>query len=220
MLELLVILLAGAINRVRGWNPVTEFKVAEARRRGGWHWPDVADYDVPDWRRWLAPFCNKFVCAGYMAVLFGAYHFVMFNNMVDAGVIGLIVGAGYALWAAPGWGDYWDFTGQKNDEVGFIDSLLREIESALWLDVFSMVLRGLLGYPLFVALAFYFGSYLPVWVGLGMAGQALVYYLLRYRLGKVISMNAAHDGTLIDAPMVAEWAMGLLIGALIVVSLG
>tara|TARA_B100000989_G_scaffold267629_1_gene221817 strand:+ start:890 stop:1477 length:588 start_codon:yes stop_codon:yes gene_type:complete len=191
---ILLVLLSAAIGRLRGWGATDNIA------------------NPPKWRKLVDAWGSKYHAAAYMGLVFGLAAW--------SASLSVIVAAGYALWAAKGWGDYWDYSDQPNDEVGIIDVAVRWVlPMGPWADFVSMSLRGLLGYPLFIGLAawHYFihadmqACLLALVIGLGMGLQGVVYHLFRYRLGKVISVPWAH--------IITEWVMGGLIGLLIVCSI-
>ena len=186
MTTLIVILLSGIINRWRGWG---------LPKSGAF----------PAWLTWLDRLGGKFYCSAYMGLLFGLY--TLDHN------VGLIVAAGFALWALLGWGDYWDYTEKPNDEVWFIDAVVgRFFKPGAVADFVSMSLRGiLLGYPLFIGLAVYLGSAWPLLIGLGMAAQGPIYHVFFRLLQRQINW--------ITAFIITEFAMGCWIGAVIAAAL-
>jgi len=185
MIALLVIIASALLNRLRGWGV-------------------KKDMVYPAWQAWLDRFGSKGYVAAYMGLLFGLY-------ALDP-IVGGVVALGYAIWAIFGWGDYWDYTDQPNDEVWIIDTIVaRYFKPGAMADFASMSLRGLLGYPLFVLLAVYLGSMWPLLIGLGMAAQGAIYHVFFKQLGRVIDWEKAF--------ITAELVTGAWIGALIVVSL-
>lgn len=92
--------------------------------------------------------------------------------------IGAIVAIGWALWAFKGWGDYFDFSDRRNDEVRFVDELIgRHVNPSPLNDMLSMSLRGLFILPLFIALSVYLSSLLPLLLGLAASLQGAFYYI-------------------------------------------
>lgn len=95
--------------------------------------------------------------------------------------IGIIVALGYQFWAIWGWGDYWDGSDAENDEVAIIDDLFEEMPEGLIKDFLSLTLRGLIGYPTFIALY----AFVPdlTWhalvIGLGTGLQGFIYHGFR-----------------------------------------
>lgn len=185
MKTFLAITIGALINRLRGWQPSKEA-------------------GHPFWVEWLAIMGSKYACAATFGILVWVYSF-------DPGV-GLIAGLGYALWAGPGWGDYWDYSEAANDEVSIIDAIVGiYAKPGAWADFFAMSLRGLIGYPLFMVLAAYLGSIWPLLIGLGMAAQGVIYHV-GFQWGKrFIEWTWAF--------VITELLMGAWIGALVAAAL-
>lgn len=122
------------------------------------------------WETGYEKWHGKYPCAVYMGLLWGLLS-------MDA-VIGLIVAIGWALWAFKGWGDYFDFSDRRNDEVDWIDAVvLKRVPSGPMNDMVSMSLRGLFILPLFVALSVYLLTPLPSLLGLVAILQGPFYYI-------------------------------------------
>lgn len=182
---LLVIICSALINRLRGWSL-------------------KKNVSYPAWQVLLSRFSGKAICTVYLGMLFWLFTF-------DP-IIGGIVTLGYMVWAVFGWGDYWDYSDDPNDEVWLIDVIVaRYFKSGAMADFVSMSLRGVLGYPLFVMLAVYLGSLWPLLFGLGMAAQGAIYHVFFKLLGRIIHWEKAF--------ITAELVMGGWIGALIIASL-
>lgn len=122
------------------------------------------------WESGYQQFHSKYLCAVYLGVITGVYAWDW--------VIGVIVAMGWALWAARGWGDYFDFSSNKNDEIAQIDALLApHVPSGALNDALSMSIRGLFILPLFIALSVYLLSPSPLLLGLGACLQGSFYYI-------------------------------------------
>jgi hypothetical protein len=117
---------------------------------------------------WGKPFTSKGVTSVLCGVIAGGYSL---NPLV-----GIIVALGMYFWAVFGWGDYFDFSGKKNDEIAPIDWLIsRLMRPSPLADCVSMSIRGLFIAPMFIALAFVGYPFAPFY-GLVGALQGIIYY--------------------------------------------
>ena len=187
----------GLMNYLRGWGPTDHYA------------------KPPLWRKLAAHLTSK-VGTGIFAGFF-----VFFSLWLGADRDGLaslciasIVALGWWLWALRGWGDYWDFSSRKNQEVRFLDALvLRFLPPGELNDLLSMSLRGFIfGYPLFLALAWALGSLTPLCWGLGLLLQGPVYWLQNRGLRKRYNVHK-HGNDLSESLMGVVW--GLLLWAAI-----
>lgn len=154
------------------------------------------------WESGYERFHGKYPCAVYMGLFFGL--------MAWDPYIGLIVAIGWALWAVKGWGDYFDFSDRRNDEVSWIDTIvLKRAPSGPINDLISMSLRGLFILPLFIALSVYFTSPFPSLLGLVACLQGPFYYI-----GHLLWPDMSGRKTVF-----AELATGALHGMLLCISL-
>lgn len=144
------------------------------------------------WQRWH----GKYPCALMMGLLWGVQD--------ASAATGVVVAAGYALWAAKGWGDYVDFSARSNKEVGLIDGVMHGIGQP-WRDGVSMALRGLYAWPMCVALAMIDGAQWKALIGLLMLMQG-VFYGVGHRLWPDMSGRAT---------VCAEWLTGAWMGCLL-----
>jgi hypothetical protein len=95
--------------------------------------------------------------------------------------VGCIVTIGMWFWCVFGWGDYFDFSQLRNNEISIIDKVVYVIFSpSQYADMLAMALRGMFIYPMFAALAVY--GYTGAWV-YGFVGllQGIIYWV-SYRL--------------------------------------
>lgn len=167
------------VNRLRGWGPTDNVVNRSFTLRA------------------LSFATSKYVCAIYVALL---SLLLLGVSYIEAGIIM----AGWALWAVPGWGEYFDFQRKDNDEIGWIDWLVSRLNfDAYMADTVSMALRGLYGYPLFVALSLYAGEYHGLLIGLLLLLQGPIYYI----------SYLIRDG--VKHVEMAEVIMGFLWGALL-----
>lgn len=145
-------LATGLLHRLRGWGPTDNIT------------------DPPMWRKVAKLLTSKIIAVPlYIGLLYGL--------LTWDWVIGLITGVGYQVYVISGWGDYWDFSEKRNDEVAMIDWLFRDTEPGVWVDLASMSLRGMFAIFLFIGLAVYYSNPWPVAFGLLMLLQGPIYFL-------------------------------------------
>jgi hypothetical protein len=117
---------------------------------------------------WGKPYTSK----GVTSVLCG----VIAGVSVLSWQVGVIVALGVWFWAIWGWGDYFDFSDKRNDEIYILDWFLsRFIQPSPLADGVAMSLRGLFIAPMFIALAFV-GYHFAPFYGLVGALQGIIYY--------------------------------------------
>lgn len=153
------------------------------------------------WESGIEKWHGKYPCALLMGAVWGGCYW-------DA-AIGLIVMAGYALWAAFGWGDYMDFSSNPNHEVSQIDQMFDRFAQP-WRDGFSMAVRGLFIWPMFAAVGIYLQTILPLLIGLAMVLQGLFYWA-GHRLWPDVSGRATRF---------SEWMCGAWMGVLLWLAMG
>lgn len=129
-------------------------------------------------------------------------------------IIGVIVFAGYWLWAVLGWGKYFiiwhgkESVYEQESEVALIDWIadciilpVKTSEYKLW-GLIAMSLRGLLIAPLFIGLGIYLQSYFPALVGLGVGLSMGITYKAAELFGGYHKYTVG----------IAEFLYGLIIG--------
>lgn len=201
----LFVALFAAVNRLRGWSAVEDFE----RVYG-------TGVKIPVWRRWADRLGSRGICGVYAGLLTaGLVAYTGADRSEVAGVF-FTAGVGFWLWALHGIGDYFDFSRRPNNEVAWIDDLLRDLRPGRNKDALCMALRGTHAAAFFIGVPFLaHGDYSVQALALAMifglaftllfaAGKGLIYRvfsrLRRYH----------YDDIPLSEVVVGAWMAGLV----------
>lgn len=127
------------------------------------------DSNTRNWNPIIKSMTNHLTSKYAVAVYFGLIVFALGH-----GWLGAYIAVAWGLASSMGWGDYWDGSERKNDEIAIIDNFVGNyLRSGYWNDYASMSLRLCMYAPFFIFSPVHFLAFVAILPPLYLAANSV-----------------------------------------------